>query len=77
MSNLQGDVKKSAKRCQSSKGPGDAQMPGTGFIQMANDFLSRPNPFSEGHPDKAGDQISDAILTRFSNKTPAVWQPRR
>ncbi len=45
---------------------------------MANDFLFTSESVSEGHPDKVADQISDAILTQSSNKTPrAVWPPKR
>ena len=37
---------------------------------MLKDFTFTSESVSEGHPDKIADQISDAIWTPFSSKTP-------
>ena len=72
MSNLQGDVNKSAKAfAKAPKASGNAQNAGTQeFIQMANDFLFTSESVSEGHPDKVADQISDAILDAIFTQDP-------
>src|SRR6185295_6685651 len=42
----------------------------TGACSVSNDFLFTSESVSEGHPDKAADQISDAILDAIFAQDP-------